>query len=61
MSFVFVALNLLSRITSNSDSQNGFNLILHKVPILRKFRKVVTPYLLAKITNSNTGLFFYRS
>ncbi len=32
--FVFVALSLLSIITSNLDSQNGFNLILQKLPIL---------------------------
>ncbi len=53
LSFVFVGESLLSRIQGNSDGQSNFNLILQKLSILKN-----DEYLLAKITNNNTGLFF---
>ncbi len=58
LSFVFVGESLLSRIQGNSDGQSNFNLILQKLSILKNDVSIVIPYLLAKITNNNTGLFF---
>ncbi len=54
--FFFVGESLLSRIQGNSDGQSNFNLILQKLSILKN-EVSSFPYLLAKITNNNTGLF----
>ncbi len=56
--FVFVGESLLSRIQGNSDGQSNFN---QKLSILKNDVSSNSILLLAKITNNNTGLFFYRS